>query len=349
MTPTWFVFTLALALGGLVAWGCRTLPAEGWQFLAAVPVERAGDDRWTGVNLTWYGAFSATAYTLAAAMAVLLLAAAGVPLAATAALASAILAACVPASRFVARLVEKKKHGFTVGGAAFVGTLLAPWLAVAAHRLGPALGWSVPVFPSLAATALAYAYGEGVGRLACMSFGCCYGRPVDEAPALLRRVFGRAHFVFRGETKKIAYASGFEGRPVIPVQALTAGFYLAAALLGTLLYLEARWAAAFVLITVVTHGWRAASEVLRADWRGEGRVSAYQWMAIAGVAYGLAAAAVLPPGPTNPPDLGLGLRALWSPGVLLSLQLLWAAVFLYTGRSTVTAATLSFHVRSDRV
>jgi hypothetical protein len=45
-----------------------------------------------------------------------------------------------------------------------------------------------------------------------------------------------------------------------------------------------------------------------------------------------------------PPDLGAGLRILWHPGLLLMLQGLWVASFLYTGRSKVTAATLNFHV-----
>ena len=35
--------------------------------------------------------------------------------------------------------------------------------------------------------------------------------------------------------------------------------------------------------------------------------------------------------------------------MILVLQLLWVALFLYYGRSRVTASTLSFHVVADRI
>ena len=39
-----FVAALALGLFALIAWGVRTLPAERWQMLAAVPIAKVG--RW---------------------------------------------------------------------------------------------------------------------------------------------------------------------------------------------------------------------------------------------------------------------------------------------------------------
>jgi hypothetical protein len=51
---------------------------------------------------------------------------------------------------------------------------------------------------------IAYAFGEGLGRLACISFGCCYGVALPEAHPLLRHMFDRWHFVFSGSMKKIS-------------------------------------------------------------------------------------------------------------------------------------------------
>jgi prolipoprotein diacylglyceryltransferase len=73
-----------------------------------------------------------------------------------------------------------------------------------------------------AAIAAAYALGEGCGRLACISFGCCYGRPLDRLPAVLRRLLTPFSVVYHGTTKKIAYAGHLDDKPVVAVQAITA-------------------------------------------------------------------------------------------------------------------------------
>ncbi|MCB1032287.1 MAG: hypothetical protein KDD47_00445, partial [Acidobacteria bacterium] len=169
-----FLLAFAAALGALFWWGFRTLPGEGWQFLASTATRRNAEGEWIGVNFTFYGLFSALAYTLAAALFVALCAAAGIaPVTAFAALA-AVVAICMPASVLLVRLVEGKRHGFTVGGASFVGFLVAPAVAAAADALSEHLGTGpAPAMPFLAAMAIAYALGESVGRLACISFGCC--------------------------------------------------------------------------------------------------------------------------------------------------------------------------------
>jgi membrane associated rhomboid family serine protease len=72
-------------------------------------------------------------------------------------------------------------------------------------------------------------------------------------------------------------------------------------------------------------------------------------MGIAGVVYAIAAAYFLVNEPASNPDLTAGLKSLWSPAMILFLQGIWLTIFLYTGRSTVTGATLSFHVNQDRI
>ncbi|MCM2357015.1 MAG: prolipoprotein diacylglyceryl transferase [Geobacteraceae bacterium] len=340
----WLIFIAALAL--YLFWGITVLPHERWQFLAAVPVRKKEGGEWDGVNLTWYGLLTANAYAVAVAVLFILLGAIGVPFAGTAVMAAILLSLCVPASRLVARVVEKKAHTFTVGGAVFVGVLMAPWVVLLINRT---VGLDISPAAALAALAIAYAFGEGLGRLACISFGCCYGRRLADAPGWLQRTFAGLSFTFAGKTRKIAYAGGLEGVQVLPVQALTAILYVCCGLAGIYLFLHSLFAAAFLLAMVVTQGWRILSETLRDDYRGGGRFSAYQVMGLVAILYGCGALLLFPATPISPPAIADGLAILWHPAALLFLQGLWLAIFLYTGRSTVTGALLSFHVHRDRI
>lgn len=347
MSPLVFVLILGAALAALLGLAFRVLPRERWQIAAAIPLAPDGEGGWRGMNLTWYGLLQATALMAAAACFLFLLGSLSLPIFAGLALLLPLLSLCLPAARLVARVVEKKPFTFTVGGASFVGLILAPLLAgLVRATLYPELA----IVPAMAALSIAYALGEGLGRLACISFGCCYGRPLHQCGPVLRRIFTPLAFTFEGQTKKIAYESGLAGRKVVPVQALTATLYCAAALLGIYLFLERGFLAALLVAVGVTQLWRAGSEFLRADYRGGGRVSAYQIMAVLALAYTLATALWLGPGqPAPDPDLGLGLALLWDPALLLGLQALWLTVLIYTGRSRVTAAHLHFHVVRENV
>lgn len=345
-----FVTGVGLVLGGLMAWGFRALPGERWQILAALPRTKNGDGRWSGENLTFYGFFNANAYVLGLAVFVLLMGAAGVPLTAILATAGPLLLLCVPASRWVARIVEKKRFTFTVGGASFVGIVTAPWLIVLVNAtVGQRFGFSVGVLAFLAALSVGYAVGEGVGRLACISFGCCYGKPVSACRPALQRLFRKWRFVFRGDTKKIAYAGGLDGEAVVPVQGVTAVLYCAVGLVGIYLFLKGFFATAFVVSLTVTQLWRVFSECFRADYRGGGKMSAYQIMGLVAVPYGILIALLFPVGPHTAAELGRGLAMFWRPEVILGLQLFWLLIFLYTGRSNVTGASLAFHVMRERI
>lgn len=342
-----FILLLALGCALLLGWGFRALPRERWQMLATLPLRRDAIGNWQGLNLTWYGLLTANAYLAAVTLLLVLLGAVGTALPSILLLAALLLGLCVPASSLVARVVEGKAHTFTVGGAVFVGLLAAPWLITLVNHLAGAE--LIPALPALAAIGVAYALGEGLGRLACISFGCCYGRPLEQCRPLVRRLFGRWHFTFAGSTKKIAYASGLDGIRVVPIQGVTAVLYCATALLGTWLFLGGAYAPAFLLTTLVTQFWRVSSETLRADYRGQGRISAYQVMGLLGVPYALLTAWLFAAATTTAPDLAAGLASLWNPVVLLALQGLWLGLFLFTGRSSVTGAMLSFHVHHDRI
>ncbi|MFP4420467.1 MAG: prolipoprotein diacylglyceryl transferase [Desulfococcaceae bacterium] len=345
-----FVAGLGLLLGLALVWGFRALPGERWQILAAMPRAKNGDGHWAGDNLTYYGVFNANAYVLGLAVFVLLMGAAGAPLIAILATAGPLLLICVPASRWVARIVEKKRYTFTVGGASFVGIVISPWLVLAMNAfVGQTAGFSVGVLAFLAALSVGYAIGEGVGRLACISFGCCYGKPLAKCHPALQRLFRKWRFVFLGDTKKIAYADGLAGEAVVPIQGVTAVLYCAAGLLGIYLFLKGFFAAAFLMSLTVTQLWRVFSECFRADYRGGGKLSAYQIMGLLAVPYGALIAFLFPAEAHSAAALGRGLAIFWRPEVILGLQFFWLLIFLYTGRSKVTAASMAFHVVRDRV
>lgn len=188
-----------------------------------------------------------------------------------------------------------------------------------------------------------------MGRLACISFGCCYGKQLSQCAPFLRTLFGKRNFIFSGKTKKIAYESGLDGQKVVPVQAFSAVINSAAGLAGTALFLLSQFGAAFLLTVVVTQVWRFFSEFLRSDFRGHAKISAYQKMNVAAVCYAVALTALLPGTVLPAVDLEAGLQTLWSPIMILFLQCLWAVFFLYTGRSKVTGSTLDFFVHRDRI
>lgn len=349
MTELLSVIPLGLILFAYLFWGFRTLPQERWQFIAMLPLAKDADGHWRGVNLTYYGFFSAAAYVVAVVALLALLGAVGIAAGRILALVAGVLLACVPASRVVAGIVEKKRHTFSVAAAFFVALFAVPAAVFALNALAHDARHALPYLPVMAAAAISYAFGEGLGRLGCISFGCCYGKRLEETPPWVQKLFARWHFVFLGRTKKIAYAGGLDGARVLPVQGLTALLYVGTGLLGFWLFLRGLESVAFVLTIAVTQLWRLYSETLRADYRGGGQVSVYQWMAVAGVVYAAAAGYLLPVVAHARPDLLAGAATLWDPGMLLFLQVLWAGIFIYTGRSSVTEAKVAVHVCHDRV
>ncbi|MCF8035075.1 MAG: hypothetical protein K9K66_15160 [Desulfarculaceae bacterium] len=341
---------LGLGLASLLWWGCRHLPGERWQVLAAVPLAKQGDGSWQGMNITYYGLITAGGVVLSASLLLFMLGSVGVGALGSLVFGLPLISVSAPAARFMARVVEHKRFTFTVAGAFFVGLIAAPWLALGARAaLGGTLGTQFPVLPAVTALAVAYVCGEGLGRLACMSFGCCYGKPLESLPPALRRVMEPMAMSFSGATKKISYESGLAGHKVVPIQALSAAVNMAAGLAALALFMNGRFALALLLAVGVSQLWRVLAETLRADHRGGGKLTAYQWMALAALPYCLVVLWLLPAASDPLPSLGAGLGVLWNPWVLLGLQALGAGALLYTGRSRVTAATVKFHVVQENI
>ena len=346
------LLSLGLVLAAVSLLGFATLSKDRWQFLAAVPVRPdAVAGRWQSVNLTWYGVLIGASMVLSLAVYLFLLASVRVPVGVSAWTAALMLAVCVPASFGVARLVEQRRNVASMGGASFVGFLLAPWVVLGVGALWRRwTGSPIPPDAVLAALAVAYAIGEGTGRLACLSFGCCYGRPLAECPQGVQRMFARWHVAFHAATHKAVYDSGLAAQPLVPIQGVTTIVLSGLALLGIGLFLNGHFLWTLALVTGGSQLWRFGSEFLRADIRGRHRsLSAYQVMSLVGalgyVGFGLLFAG----GDGVRPDPLLGLRSLWSPGVILLLQAAGVVAFLRYGISTVTASSVEFRVIPEAV
>ena len=160
MAADLFLLVCALLFGLGFRQLFRHLPEERWQFVASLPLKKNGDGSWQGLNLTFYGLFTGLAGGFGVATFILLTAAVGVSLMTTVLLTLGVLAICLPAAKIIATVVEKNRHGFTVGGASFVGIIIAPiflWLADKASQHW----WDTPLptLPMLAAMSIAYVMG----------------------------------------------------------------------------------------------------------------------------------------------------------------------------------------------
>lgn len=346
MTETIFLISMSTSLLLLFWWSFRHLTDEKWQVMASVPLFKEEGGLWAGLNLTWYGFFIANSCLFATAIYLLLMASLSIPVAASIALAVAILGVSAPATRIMARLVEGKKFTSTIGGGSFVGILGAPLIIFLAGIFFP---WPLPFFPVMAAIMISYALGEGSGRIACISFGCCYGRPLSDFSPRIQSKLARWSFVFTGKNKKIAYESSLDGQRVIPVQAYSSIINSLAGIVGLILFLASQFAYAYFVTSIVTQGWRFFSEFLRSDFRGYSRISAYQKMNIILILNVVILTVVVPSPPAINVDLAFGLRTMWDPAIILFLQILWIVFFLFTGRSKVTGAKIHYFVHGDRI
>lgn len=342
MSDIVFLLGLGLLLVSFLGWAFKNLPGERWQMLAVVPMRKDLENSWQGTNLTYYGIFIATSQLLSLILLLVLLGAMHVSLAGTMLVILIILSICIPAARLVAVMVEKKRHSFTIGGASFVGILLAPWAVMLADRLLMDHGSFLPIIPVLAAMSIAYTLGEGLGRLGCISFGCCYGKPVSRCHPLLQKLFARRNFIFYGSTKKVAYEGRLSGERLIPIQAITCVLYTSGALVGSFLFLDGYFTAALIMTIALTQIWRILSETLRADFRGFGKISAYQKMSVLSLLYMLIVILLIPAPNSIDPNVMNGIGVLWDPTIILALQILWLVFFITFGRSTVTTSTVSF-------
>jgi Prolipoprotein diacylglyceryl transferase len=253
-----------------------------------------------------------------------------------------LLAVGIPASKFVARWVEGIP-GHTIGGAVFA-VLMSALPAMAITRLvANALAW--PAFDPgvvIAAACIAYVLGEAIGRLACLSFGCCYGKPIDQCTSLQKALYSRFTETYRGRFKKISYASGLNDRPVIAVQSIACALLFSIFLVSLWLFWKGHIAASIVVSLGLSQLWRTYSEQLRADFRGRDGFTVYQAMALVGAFLSVVFAWIY--GGSNATLIVASAYRGWIAAtqaeVIVGSQLLAFVIVLYMGRSSVTSSRL---------
>lgn len=344
-----FLAVLGIILFNFLGAGFRHLPDERWQMLAVVPVRKVGELGWHGANLTYYGFFIATSQLLSLLLLLILLGAMNISLIATAASVLLVLCLSLPAARLVAMVVEKKRHTFTIGGASFVGIIAAPWCIMLVNKIADSPDSFLPTIPVLAAMSIAYTLGEGLGRLGCISYGCCYGKPLEDCPGWMQYLFQRTGLIFHGQLKKVSYEAQLDGERLVPIQAITCIMYSCGALAGSAMFLNGYYTAALIFTIALTQLWRILSETFRADFRGFGKISAYQKMGMVSVLYMAIITFFIHTGSYSLPSITDGLAVVWQPAVILGLQLLWFVFFIYFGRSTVTTSSISFELLKERI
>ena len=350
MDKVLFLTGLAVLLVTLLGWGFKHLPKERWQMLAVVPLKKHNDNSWLGANLTYYGFFIATSQLLALMLLLVLLHAANISIEGAVLSIIAVLLFSLPAARLVAIVVEKKRHTFTIGGASFVGIVVAPWAIILISKILGEDGTSfMPMIPLLASMSIAYTLGEGLGRLGCISYGCCYGKPIEECNRVLQTLFSKLNFIFYGNNKKVAYEAQLHGRKLIPIQAVTCIIYSFGALAGSYMFLNGAFTHALLFTMMLTQLWRILSETMRADFRGFSKISTYQKMGLISVFYIITVCFLVEAPPQVIPEITRGLHILWTPGVIVGLQVLWLVFFFTFGRSTVTTSTVSFELIKEHI
>lgn len=352
-----FTIELSIMLVILVAiplllWGFRNLPEERWQFLAILPTPKGGSE-WLGTNITFYGLISAVAYAVSVGMFIFLCAAVNQPFVPVVAFIACTLAVAIPASRLVARWVEGGKANFTIGGATFVAVVSLPLTLWVVQWLAVSIGTRSPdTLAMLAAAALAYTLGEAIGRLGCLSFGCCYGKPLDQAGPIERALYGPGATTYRGKLKKIAYASNLENTPVIAVQSIASVVLFGLFLIGLWLFWRGHFGAAFCVCLSGSQLWRIYSETLRADYRGKGKFSAYQWMAVATCVFailGVIWLTTLAASDRSTPEFTRAWEAFAQLPVVVALQVLVVLIVWYMGRSTVTGSSVTLKLIREKM
>ncbi|MEZ4566362.1 MAG: hypothetical protein R2860_05155 [Desulfobacterales bacterium] len=152
----------------------------------------------------------------------------------------------------------------------------------------------------------------------------------------LSKIFSHLYFVFYGKTKKIAYADGLDGTPMLPVQAITSIVLCMTGMAGIYLFLKG-FLSPPLSVWSPPQIWQVLSKFIRADYRGGGKYPLSdhgRCRHCLRVCHCWLFPVTMHPGH----NILNGLQSIWNPTMILFLQALWMATFFYTGRSRVTAA-----------
>lgn len=145
------------------------------------------------------------------------------------------------------------------------------------------------------AAVLAGTLTHAVGRIGCLTFGCCFGRPT-ECPLAIR---------YDSPLAKAAWSAGLRGTPIHPVPLYEAAFTLGLFLLLNAVALAgSREGVPAALYLLMYGSGRFLLEFLRYEWAQDriGPLSRNQWLSLleAGAGVALLAALSTASGPASP-------------------------------------------------
>ena len=192
------------------------------------------------------------------------------------------------------------RPGFDFQGGMIAGTLSV--IAICTYR-------GTPVLEVLDCMALSGAMGHAIGRIGCLTYGCCHGAPTDSPFAV----------TYTHPESKAVWFSGIGGVPVHPTP-----LYSAAGNLLLVLAMDALFTTPRAGVFVATYLMAAAVGRLAIEFlRGEPALkrlglTSYQWITLAQFCCGLLL--LLVTGPARPLQLGLG------EALLLALPRAWQLV-----------------------
>lgn len=351
MYESLFLIIVGMILFLLSYFGIKKFPSERFQFLITIPYKRLSDGRWLSLNLTYYGLFNAIAYTIGSIITTILLLSINIGFYQIFLIMLFTFLICIPASKYVAYFVEKTKSGFTVGGAVFVGVLISPFTIILSLYITDLKGVaSSYIIPILSALSIGYLLGEGIGRIGCLSFGCCYGKDVDSLTNnFLKKVFERWNTVYTGRLKKVSYASNLCRQKTVPVQAMNIILYNTTGLVAIILFIKGYYISSILMVTTISQLYRFASEFLRADYRGEGKISAYQKMSIINIIAVTLYTIIFKSSWYPLAEIENGLAGIYNPTTMIVFTILFIFTLLYTGISSATYSITSFRLSSKVV
>ncbi|MCX7987914.1 MAG: prolipoprotein diacylglyceryl transferase [Thermodesulfovibrio sp.] len=324
-----------LATLSLLFFGLKNFHKDDFQFLATIPYRRSENGTYQGINLTFYGLITAISCLLSTFLFISLLKIINFPEIGTYLILTLILVVGIPSSKILATIIEGRKNTLTIGGAVFISGLISlpiTWLVLTYLDL------SLDKFllPIITAISISYAFGEGIGRLACLSFGCCYGKPIDSFSFLKNIDFLMVKFSC--ETKKAVYDGKYKEIPLLNTQALTSIVYIILAISSLLLYLFSYIKLALILSLSLTQLFRFFVEFLRDDFRGNRKVSVYQVFAIILFLYGITIASIF----NVKYDIEFTKPIYYKSHDWMILFVVFILTFLNSGISKVTESNIKF-------
>ncbi len=331
--------TFILGISLIILWGLKNFHKDNYQFLVVIPYKKLKDNVYRGLNITFYGIITAFSYTVSVFIFISLIKLIEFPEEGAYFLVIVILVVGFPSSKILAYLIENRKNTLTVGGAIFVSAIISvPTVFLVIVYLNLDINqYFLPILTSLSISAT---LGEGIGRLACLSFGCCYGKPMKQInflPSLLK-------VKFNSSTKKAVYDSNYVNVELLNIQGLVVIVYTFIALSSILLFISQKYYIAFILTFIIPPLIRFFSEFLRDDHRGSTKISIYQVFSIILSLYGLFFLLLFYKRFNTVIELNINLT--YSLIDLVVLASIFFITFWHTGISKVTDSEIKFQVKS---